>query len=45
MGRTWAEIEGTRIASVGRVLYAHLPGADPEVLRRRFAYYGGEAFL
>jgi len=41
MGRAWAEIEGERVASVGRVLYAHVEGADPEVLRSRFRYYGG----
>jgi 3-hydroxyacyl-[acyl-carrier-protein] dehydratase len=43
MGRAWAEIDGKRIASVGRVLYAHLPAPDPEVLRERFRLYGGEA--
>lgn len=41
MGRAWAEIEGERIASVGRVLYAHVPHPDPEVLRERFRYCGG----
>lgn len=42
-GRAWAEVDGERIASVGRVLYAHLPVPDPEVLRERFRMYGGEA--
>lgn len=43
MGRAWAEVDGERVASVGRVLYAHLPAPDPEVLRERFRHYGGEA--
>ena len=41
MGQAWAEIDGERIAKVGRVLYAHLPHPDPEVLKARFRYYGG----
>lgn len=43
MGRVKAFVDGEEIASVGRVLYAHLPHPDPEVLRQRFRYYGGEA--
>lgn len=43
MGRVWAEVDGERVASVGRVLYAHLPAPDPEVLRERFRRYGGVA--
>ena len=42
MGRIHAEVDGARIASVGRVLYAHLRAPDPEVLRARFRQYGGE---
>jgi 3-hydroxyacyl-[acyl-carrier-protein] dehydratase len=41
VGRAWAEIDGTRIAEVGRVLYGHFPQGEPEVLRQRFRYYGG----
>ncbi len=44
MGRAWAEIDGEQVASVGRVLYAHVAAPDPEVLRARFRdLYGGEA--
>jgi len=43
MGRAWAEVDGRRVASVGRVLYAHVPAPDPEVLRERFRGMGGEA--
>lgn len=42
MGRVFASIDGERIASVGRVLYAHVPHTDPEALRRQFLTYGGE---
>ena len=35
-------VEGERIASIGRVLYAHVPHTDPEALRRQFLTYGGE---
>ncbi len=41
MARAYAEVDGERVASVGRVLYAHVPVPDPEVLRERFRYYGG----
>jgi 3-hydroxyacyl-[acyl-carrier-protein] dehydratase len=43
MGRCWAEIHGERIASVGRVLYAHVPNVDPDQLRERFRAYGAPA--
>lgn len=43
MGRVRAEIDGRQIASVGRVLFAHMPVPDPEVLRERFRQYGGVA--
>jgi len=39
--RAWAEVDGERIASIGRVLYAHVPMPDPEVLRERLRYFGG----
>lgn len=42
LGRAWAEVDGERVASVGRVLYAHLEAPDPDVLRARFhELYGG----
>jgi hypothetical protein len=41
MGRATASIDGTEIARVGRVLYAHVPHTDPEALRRQFCTYGG----
>ena len=42
MGRAWAEIDGEEVASVGRVLYAHIPHPDPDVLQQRFRLYGGD---
>jgi 3-hydroxyacyl-[acyl-carrier-protein] dehydratase len=42
MGRVSASIGGEQIASVGRVLYAHVPHTDPESLRRQFLTYGGK---
>lgn len=42
MGRAWAEIDGERIASVGRVLYAHVPNPDPEAMRAQLRTYGGD---
>jgi len=41
MARAWAEVDGERVAQVGRILYAHLPVADPAILRERLAYFGG----
>lgn len=41
MGRAWAEIDGERVASLGRVLYAHVPVPDPEALRAQLRYHGG----
>ena len=41
MARAFAEVDGERVASVGRVLYAHIHVPDPDVLRERFRYYGG----
>ena len=43
IGRAWAEIDGEEIARVGRVIYGHVPHPDPEMLRKRFAYFGGPA--
>ena len=41
MGRAFASIDGEEIASVGRVLYAHVPHTDPAALRAQFRSYGG----
>jgi len=41
MARAWAEVEGRRVAEIGRILYAHLPVPDGEILRARLAYFGG----
>ena len=43
MATAWCEVEGQRVASAGRILYAHIPVPDPDVLRARFRYYGGPA--
>jgi len=45
IARAWAEVEGTPIASIGRVLYAHVAVPDPALLRERFAYLGGAPVL
>lgn len=41
MARSWVEVGGQRVASIGRILYAHIPFDDPQTLKARFAYYGG----
>ena len=41
MATAWCEVDGERVAEAGRILYAHIPMPDPEVLRERFRYYGG----
>lgn len=41
VGQCWARVDGEVVAEVGRVLYGHVPGADPALLRKRLAYYGG----
>lgn len=43
MARATAHVEGTQVARVGRVLYAHVPHDDAEGMRRRFLDYGGGA--
>ena len=43
MARAWAEVDGERIASIGRIIYAHVPVPDPEALRERFGYFSGAA--
>jgi 3-hydroxyacyl-[acyl-carrier-protein] dehydratase len=40
VGRAWADVDGTRVASIGRVIYAHLPYAEPGALRARFEALG-----
>ena len=42
VGRAWAEVDGERVASIGRVLYAHLEAPEPEVLRARFRELYGD---
>lgn len=41
MAQAWAEIDGERIASAGRVIYAHVPVPDPAQLRAQYAYFRG----
>ena len=41
IAHAWAEVDGERIASAGRILYAHVPVPDPEALRRQYRYLGG----
>lgn len=41
MATAWCEVDGEKVASCGRILYAHVPVPDPDVLRERFRYYGG----
>lgn len=41
MAHAWAEIDGERIASAGRVIYAHVPVPDPDALRAQYSYFGG----
>ncbi len=37
VGAAWALVGDERIASIGRVLFAHVPAPDPEALRCRLA--------
>jgi len=41
MAHCWAEVDGERIASAGRVIYAHMPVPDPDALRRQYRYLSG----
>ncbi|MDJ0521572.1 MAG: hypothetical protein QNJ90_05795 [Planctomycetota bacterium] len=36
-----ATVDGQEVARIGRVLYAHVPMPDPEILRERLRYFGG----
>jgi 3-hydroxyacyl-[acyl-carrier-protein] dehydratase len=41
LGRAWVEADGERVATLGRIIYAHLaPVPEAEVLRR-FCHYSG----
>jgi 3-hydroxyacyl-[acyl-carrier-protein] dehydratase len=33
--------DGREIASIGRIIYVHSPGADRDALKKMFHYYGG----
>ena len=35
-----ATVDGEVVASIGRVLYAHVPMPDPDTLRERLSYFG-----
>jgi 3-hydroxyacyl-[acyl-carrier-protein] dehydratase len=39
--KTTASVDGVEVARIGRVLYAHVPMPDPEILRERLRYFGG----
>ncbi|MDA1193644.1 MAG: hypothetical protein O2894_00510 [Planctomycetota bacterium] len=41
MASAYCEVDGVRVASAGRILYAHVPAPEPDVMRERFRYYGG----
>ena len=41
VGRVHAEVDGQVVARVGRALYGHVAGVDPDVMRSRFAWFGG----
>jgi len=43
MARAWAEVEGEKIASIGRIIYAHIEVPDPAALKARFDYFRGPA--
>ena len=41
VGSTWAEVDGTQVASIERAIYGHVSHPDPEGLRARFLAQGG----
>ncbi|MEZ6027445.1 MAG: hypothetical protein R3E85_14865 [Planctomycetota bacterium] len=43
LGRVEARVGGQVVARAGRVLYAHVEGMDPEVMKARFRALGGPA--
>lgn len=42
MGHAWAEVDGEEVARAGRVVYAHVPVPDADVLRTRFEPFRAE---
>jgi 3-hydroxyacyl-[acyl-carrier-protein] dehydratase len=41
VGRAHAEVDGQVVARVGRALYGHVGPVDADVMRARFAWFGG----
>ena len=41
LGRAWVEVDGERVATLDRVIYAHGAPAPQDELLRRFCYYSG----
>jgi hypothetical protein len=41
LGRAWVEADGERVATLDRVIYAHVGPAPQDELLRRFCYYSG----
>ena len=37
LGRAWLEVDGTRVASIGRIIYSHVTVKNPAHLRALFA--------
>lgn len=44
LGSARMSVEGSEIASIGRIIYVHADAADPDGLRAMFRYYGGSAW-
>jgi 3-hydroxyacyl-[acyl-carrier-protein] dehydratase len=41
LGRAWIEVEGTRVATLDRIIFTHYRQVDPGKLADRFCYYSG----
>jgi len=41
LGRAWVEADGERVATLDRIIYAHVAPAPQDELLRRFCYYSG----
>lgn len=41
VGRARAMVDGVEVATVERILYAHVPGANAETMKQRLRYLGG----
>ena len=41
LGRAWVEADGERVATLGRIIYAHLAPVPEAELLHRFCYYSG----